>query len=122
LFAENASIIRIFNLKMGYGRREEDRIPHRALGPVAVEEYESRKERYDKQLGEKYGVEVTGKEIAEKITILRQFREEQYEKLQDAVYKRRGWTGNGIPTLETVRRLGIDLPGVLEVLKANGVK
>jgi len=113
---------RIFNLKMGCGRREHDRIPYRAVGPVTAEEYESRQERYDKQLVEKYAVDITGKKTAEKLTILRKFREQQYEKLQDAVYKRRGWTLDGIPTLETARRLGIDFPEVLEVLKANGVQ
>ena len=113
---------RVFNLKMGYGRREHDRIPYRAVGPVTVDEYESRRERYDKQLVEKYGVDITGKETAEKVAVLRKFREAQYEKLQDAVYKRRGWTADGIPTVETVRRLGIDFPEVLAVLKANGVE
>jgi aldehyde:ferredoxin oxidoreductase len=113
---------RIFNLKMGYGRREHDRIPYRAVGPVTIEEYESRTERYDKQLVEKYGVDITGKKTVEKVAALRKFREEQYEQLQDAVYKRRGWTVDGIPTVETVQRLGIDFPEVLEVLKANGVK
>jgi len=49
-------------------------------------------------------------------------REEQYEKLQDAVYERRGWTNDGIPTVATVKRLGIDFDEVLAVLKANGVK
>jgi aldehyde:ferredoxin oxidoreductase len=112
---------RIFNLRMGYGRREHDRIPYRAVGPVTGEEYESRAERYDKQLVEKYGLDITGKKTAEKVAALRKFREEQYEKLQDAVYMRRGWTQDGIPTLETVQRLGIDFPEVLEILKANGV-
>jgi aldehyde:ferredoxin oxidoreductase len=44
-----------------------------------------------------------------------------YDKLKDAVYERRGWTREGMPTLETVNRLHIDFPEVLEVLKANGV-
>ena len=52
---------------------------------------------------------------------LRKYREDQYEKLMDAVYERRGWTNNGIPTLATVKRLGIDYPDVVELLKANGV-
>ncbi len=112
---------RIFNLKMGYGRRAHDRIPYRAVGPVTVEEYESRSERYDKQLVEKYKIDIEGMETAAKGAALRRLREEQYEKLQDAVYKRRGWTADGIPTLETVRRLKIDFPEVLAVLKANGV-
>ena len=113
---------RTFTLKMGYGHREDDCIPYRAVGPVTVEEYESRKERYDKQLVEKYDVDISGKETVEKVVVLRKLREEQYKELQDAVYKRRNWTINGIPTLETVRRFGIDFPEVLEVLKANGVE
>jgi aldehyde:ferredoxin oxidoreductase len=113
---------RIFNLKMGYGRRTHDRIPYRSVGPVTIDEYESRQERYDKQLVEKYRVDINGKETAEKVAVLRKLREDQYEKLQDAVYERRGWTADGIPTVETVKRLGIDFPEVLEVLKANGVQ
>jgi aldehyde:ferredoxin oxidoreductase len=106
---------------MGFGRREHDAIPYRAAGPVTVEEYESRKERYDKQLVEKHGVEITGKSTEEKVKILRRLREEMYERLKDAVYKRRGWTAEGIPKVATVKRLKIDFPEVLELLKANGV-
>ncbi|HUL28945.1 MAG TPA: aldehyde ferredoxin oxidoreductase C-terminal domain-containing protein [Thermodesulfobacteriota bacterium] len=112
---------RVFCLKMGFGRREHDAIPYRAMGPVTVEEYESRSDRYDKQLKEVYQVDIQGKEMAEKVKILRRLREERYEQLKDAVYDRRGWTMTGIPTLDTVRRLGIDFPEVLEVLKAHGV-
>jgi aldehyde:ferredoxin oxidoreductase len=112
---------RLFNLKLGFGRREHDAIPYRAAGPVTVEEYESRKERYDKQLAEKHGVDIAGKNTGEKVSILRGFREEMYEKLKDAVYNRRGWTPEGIPKVETVRRLKIDFPEVLELLNANGV-
>lgn len=112
---------RIFNLKMGFGRREHDDIPYRAMGPVTTEEYESRQERYDKQLVEIHKVDISGKGTEEKVALLRKFREEMYEKLKDAVYERRGWTSDGIPTVETTKRLGIDFPEVLEVLKANGV-
>ncbi|MBP1733539.1 MAG: aldehyde ferredoxin oxidoreductase, partial [Deltaproteobacteria bacterium] len=112
---------RVLCLKMGYGRREHDALPYRAMGPVTVEEYESRHERYDKQLKETYNVEIDGKSSAEKVKILRKLREERYEQLKDAVYERRGWTKDGIPTLDTVKRLGIDFPDVLDVLRANGV-
>jgi len=112
---------RVLCLKMGYGRREHDSIPYRAMGPVTVEEYESRQERYDKQLKETHKVNVDGKSSAEKVKILRKLREERYEQLKDAVYERRGWTKDGIPTLDTVKRLGIDFPDVLEVLKTHGV-
>ena len=113
---------RIFNLKMGFGRREHDCIPYRAMGPVTAEEYESRRERYDEQLIGKHGADITGKTALEKVAMLRQFRQQQYEKLQDAVYKRRGWTQEGIPSVETVKRLGIDFPEVMDLLKAHDVE
>jgi len=113
---------RIFNLKMGFGTRAHDALPYRAVGPVTELEYESRAERYDTQLQEKYKVAIDGKTTAEKLVTMRRLREEQYEKLQDAVYERRGWTNDGIPTVATVKRLGIDFDEVLEVLKANGVQ
>ena len=113
---------RIFNLRMGFGRREHDNIPYRAVGPVTVDEYESRHDRYDRELIEKHDVDITGKGTEEKVTLLRKFREDKYERLKDAVYKRRGWTQNGIPTIETVKRLGIDFPDVLDLLKAHEVE
>jgi aldehyde:ferredoxin oxidoreductase len=112
---------RIFNLRMGFGRREHDSLPYRAVGPVTAIEYESRAERYDRQLAETYKVDVAGKGTAEKVALLRKFREAQYETLKDAVYQRRGWTADGIPTLATVKRLGIDFPEVVALLNANGV-
>jgi aldehyde:ferredoxin oxidoreductase len=108
---------RIFNLRMGFGRREHDVIPYRAMGPVTIEEYESREERYDSQLKEEHNIDILGMTTEQKMKLLRKFREEKYERLKDAVYSRRGWTTDGIPSLETVKRLGIDFPEVLEVLK-----
>ena len=113
---------RVFNLKMGFGTREHDTVPYRAVGPVTEEEYLSRQERYDRDLTRKYGVDISGMDTGQKVAALREKREDQYEKLTDAVYGRRGWTSDGIPTVETVKRLGIDFPEVLEVLKENGVK
>jgi aldehyde:ferredoxin oxidoreductase len=112
---------RIFNLKMGFGQREHDDIPYRAAGPVTEDEYLSRAERYDKQLVEIHNIDIKEKTTAEKVSILRKLRQDQYEKLKDAVYKRRGWTPEGIPSLETVKRLGIDFPEVLDLLKSHGV-
>jgi len=110
---------RVFNLRRGYGKRIHDKQPYRAAGPVTVEEYESRAERYDKQLKELLGVDPTGKTTPEKISILRKHREAQYEKLVDAVYQRRGWTPNGIPTLEHLKELGMDLPEVVDVVNKH---
>jgi aldehyde:ferredoxin oxidoreductase len=113
---------RIFNLRMGFGRREHDTLPYRAVGPVTDVEYESRSERYDKQLSEEHGVDISGKSTDEKVALLRKFREDRYEKLKDAVYERRGWTESGIPTVATARRLGIDFPEVVELLESHGIK
>jgi len=106
---------RLFNLKMGFGTRKDDAIPYRAVGPVTEKEYQSRAEIYDQQLQEKVGYSIEGKTIEEKIKALREFREDQYQLLCDAVYKRRGWDENGVPAMETVKRLRIDFPEVLEV-------
>jgi aldehyde:ferredoxin oxidoreductase len=48
---------------------------------------------------------------------LREYREAQYEKLMDAVYHRRGWDVNGIPTVEKLHALGMDLPELVEVVE-----
>ena len=109
---------RVFNLRRGYGTRMYDKQPYRAAGPVTVEEYESRSERYDKQLKEKIGYDPTGKTTVEKMKVLRKYREDQYELLTDAVYKRRGWNNNGVPKIEFLKKIGMDLPEVIEVVKA----
>jgi len=108
---------RIFNIRMGKGLRKDDRVPYRSMGPVTKEEYESRQERYDKQLKELIGYDPEGKTTEEKMAVLREYREKQYEKLIDAVYKRRGWNSNGVPTLEHLKYLDMELPELIEVIK-----
>lgn len=110
---------RIFNIRMGKGLRLNDRVPYRSLGPVTVEEYESRQERYDTQLQEVLNYAPEGKTTQEKIKVMREYREKQYETLTDAVYKRRGWSMNGVPKVEHLETLGIDLPELLEVVKQH---
>jgi aldehyde:ferredoxin oxidoreductase len=111
---------RLFNLRMGFGTREHDALPYRSVGPVTKEEYESRAERYDKQLKEKVRYSPEGKSTEEKLAALRRYREAEYEKLKDAVYARRGWNKNGVPTLQKVKALGIDFPEVVELLQKHG--
>ncbi len=108
---------RVFNLRRGYGKRINDNQPYRAAGPVTKEEYESRSERYDKQLKEKIGFDPKGKTTEEKMKALRKYREDQYESLRDAVYKRRGWNNNGVPKIEFLKKIGMDLPEVIDVVK-----
>lgn len=110
---------RVFNLRMGFGTRKYDQVPYRAVGPVTVEEYESRQDRYDIQLKYILNVDPVEKTTEEKVKILRNHREDQYQKLCDAVYLRRGWNSNGIPSLETLQRLGIDFPEVVKVVRKH---
>jgi len=112
---------RLLALRLGFGTREHDYLPYRGMGPVTVDEYESRADRYDAQLRDLVGVEPGEMTVEEKLAKLREYREAQYEKLMDAVYKRRGWNREGIPTLKKVRELGIDFPEVVALLKAHGV-
>ncbi len=107
---------RVFNLRLGFGTRKYDIPPYRLVGPVTVDEYESRAERYDKQLKDEIGVDPEGLSTEEKIAVTRRYREGRYQRLVDAVYKRRGWTSNGVPTLRTLKRLGIDFPDVVKLV------
>jgi aldehyde:ferredoxin oxidoreductase len=110
---------RIFNIRMGHGKRADDSIPYRSQGPVTVEEYISRQDMYDTELREVVGFAPEGRTVEEKNNALRKFRESQYEKLIDAVYKRRGWTSNGVPTIEKLKELDMDLPELVNVVKNN---
>jgi aldehyde:ferredoxin oxidoreductase len=109
---------RIFNIRMGKGLRKNDAIPYRSVGPVTIEEYESRQERYDGQLIDILNIDTQNKTTEEKMVILRKYREDQYEKLIDAVYKRRGWNENGVPTIEKLKELDMYIPELIEVVKS----
>ena len=111
---------RIFNIRLGKGLRANDAIPYRSQGPVTEEEYLSRQERYDGQLVELVGFtkeEVEKMSLKEKMDATRKYREGEYEKLIDAVYPKRGWNLNGVPTIAHLKELGMDLPELLEVVE-----
>lgn len=111
---------RIFNIRMGKGLRADDAIPYRSAGPVFEDEYLWREERYDNQLVELAGYtkeQVANMSLKERIAATRKFREARYQTLIDAVYPKRGWTMNGVPTVEHLKELGMDLPELLEVIE-----
>jgi len=56
----------------------------------------------------------------EKIAITRKYREARYQSLCDAVYKRRGWTPNGVPTVARLKELGIDWPELVAIVTRHG--
>ena len=110
---------RIFILRMGSGQRKHDTPPSRSLGPITAGEYLSREEYFDKQLREKIGAEPAGKSVDEKVAVLMNYRWNQFEQLVDAVYKRRGWTPNGIPKLEKLIEIEMDLPELVDVIRPH---
>ena len=55
--------------------------------------------------------------VPEKLRILYEFRRDQYEKLTDAVYYRRGWTPNGVPTPQKMKQLGFTDKKMLKMLQ-----
>ena len=111
---------RVFNLRLGFGTRKHDYPPYRAVGPVTALEYDSRQERYDTTLREDAGIDPSGMTTQQKLRALRNYRENRYNLLVDAVYKRRGWTENGIPKSETLLKLGVDFPDVIDLVKKHG--
>ena len=74
---------------------------------------------YDGQLREKQGLDPEKMSLDEKIAKTRAYRLDQYEQLMDAVYRRRGWTMDGVPLPEHLREIGMDLPEVLEVVEKH---
>jgi aldehyde:ferredoxin oxidoreductase len=110
---------RLFNIRQGKGHRKDDYPPYRAMGPVTEEEYESRSERYDKQLHEKAAVEISGMSVKQKMAYLREYRQKQYQGLVDAVFLRRGWTWDGCPTPDHLRKIGMDVPEAIAVAEAR---
>lgn len=111
---------RAMNVWLGRGTRKDDWIPYRSMGPVTKMEYLSRQERYDKCLNEQVGIKkekLETIETEEKMKILYDYRQNQYQKLMDAVYHRRGWTPNGIPTPQKMKALGFTDKKMLSMLQ-----
>jgi len=108
---------KVFALRMGRVGRHHDYPPYRAMGPVTELEYGSRQDRYDEQIRRLVKIDPAGMPTEEKMKELRTYREAQYELLMDAVYERRGWDKNSIPTVEKLRELGMDLPELVEVIE-----
>lgn len=109
---------KLINLRQGYGTREHDRIPLRAMAPVFMNEFLSRKDYYREYLTERAGLDIEGKSDEELLAMLHDERRERYEKLTDAVYHEKGYDSDGIPTDGTMKRMGLDAPGYMEIVRA----
>ncbi len=107
---------KLINLRQGFGIREDDAIPLRAMAPVYMNEFLDRKDHYEKYLTESASMVIEGKSDEEKLDMLQEYRRLQYEKLCDAVYDAKGWDPEGIPRKGTLMRLGFNDPKYLSIV------
>ncbi len=93
---------KMINLRQGKGTRASDLIPLRAMGPVYLNEYQSRSEYYDGWLQENSGNSNLPESTEQRLNLLIEKREKAYQQLCDIVYEKKGYTSEGIPKRETV--------------------
>ena len=98
---------KLINLRQGKGTRASDRIPLRAMAPVYLDEYESRAEHYDELLKEQLDADKVPATPRERHKLIVEKRIEDYERLCDIVYDKKGFTPDGVPKRETVSRLAL---------------
>jgi len=107
---------KLINLRQGFGTRVHDRIPLRAMAPVFIDEFSSRRDYYVNYLKENTEIKINGQDDAELLKNLQDHRRRQYEILTDTVYAEKGFDLNGIPLDETLERLGFTDPEYLEIV------
>jgi aldehyde:ferredoxin oxidoreductase len=102
---------RVMNV-MVYKKRtgEHDWIPDRAIGPTDDTLYDNEKDYHDQELTKilnKQLQEIQAIRTGEKREILMKHRKEQLSKLIKVYYQERGWTATGIPTINTLKQIGL---------------
>jgi aldehyde:ferredoxin oxidoreductase len=107
---------KLINLRQGYGTREHDSIPLRAMSPVYMNEFQSRKEYYKSYMRDTAGIDLASETDEEILSMLQKYRREQYDTLTDTVYKAKGYDKNSIPLDETLERLGMNQGEYTEIV------
>ncbi|MBI5605299.1 MAG: hypothetical protein HY879_18355 [Deltaproteobacteria bacterium] len=102
---------RVMNV-MTFGRQtgKYDWIPDRAIGPTDDLLYEAEGKYHDEELSrilEKPLDHISAMKTSEKREILINLRKEQLRQLIDIYYQERGWNPSGIPTVDTLKRVGL---------------
>ncbi|PKN50874.1 MAG: hypothetical protein CVU55_14835 [Deltaproteobacteria bacterium HGW-Deltaproteobacteria-13] len=102
---------RVMNV-MAYGKEtgEHDWIPDRAIGPTEDVLYELERKYHDQQLSvilDKTISEIKQMKTTDKREILMSHRKKELRKLISVYYHERGWTGQGIPKVETLQHIGL---------------
>jgi len=98
---------KMINLRQGKGARASDLIPLRAMGPVYLNEYQSRSEYYDGWLKENSGNSQLPESMEQRLNLLIKKREKAYQRLCDIVYDKKGYTPQAIPKRETMIKFGL---------------
>jgi aldehyde:ferredoxin oxidoreductase len=94
----------------GEGTGEHDWVPDRAIGPTDDELYDAEKDFHDAELSkilDKPLEDVEKMHTEDKREILMNFRKEQLQKLIHTYYRERGWNANGVPKVETLKKIGL---------------
>jgi len=112
---------KLINLRQGKGTRASDQIPLRAMAPAFHNEYLSRSEYYDGWLKEKTGGDKLPATAEGRHSLLLAKRMEDYQKLCDIVYEKKGYTSAGIPKRETVEKFGLADEQAKRLLESFGV-
>ncbi len=87
-----------------------DWLPDRAIGPTDDDLYLAEKDFNDQEVARLLGQpveDIVQMGTAEKRAILMSRRKEELRQLIDRYYQERGWTAKGIPTPETLKRIGL---------------
>jgi aldehyde:ferredoxin oxidoreductase len=108
---------KLINLRQGKGTRANDQIPLRAMSPVFINEYQSRAEYYEEWLKDNMGGNPFPTSIEAKLDLVIKKRKEAYQKLCDIVYENKGFTSNGVPKRETVKKFDLLDEQANELLK-----
>jgi len=102
---------RVMNvMSFGAKTREFDWIPDRAIGPTDNVLYDLEKEYNDRQLTillQKSAAEIAEMETTVKREELMKKRKEELKRLISVYYDMRGWTEDGIPKIETLKKIGL---------------
>ena len=102
---------RVMNVMVfGKSTGENDWIPERAIGPTDDTLYLAEKEYHDQELSRILGKplpEVVAMDSSNKREILISHRKEQLRKLIQIYYQERGWNASGIPSIQTLKKVGL---------------
>jgi aldehyde:ferredoxin oxidoreductase len=102
---------RVLNVMIfGKDTRKHDWVPDRAIGPTDDALYDVEQEYHNLQLSgilEKPLDVIQKMKTGEKREILMNHRKQQLQNLIQSYYRERGWNAAGIPTVETLKKVGL---------------